>query len=83
MRKHRAFTGSARFTHFEVQARGAQPIERRRSKFAATSAAGCRIHDREIALVHTTTIAPRSSPVPICSASTARLIFIEAVRGKS
>ena len=82
-RVHGSFSGSARFAHFEGKACRAEPLERARGQLSAASAAGCRIHDREIGFVHRETIAPRSSCLPICPARMTRLIFIAALRGKS
>ncbi len=82
-RMHGSFSGSARFAHFESKACRAEPLERARGQLSAASAAGCRIHDREISLIHKETIAPRSSCLPICPARMTRLIFIAALRGKS
>src|SRR5216683_2067683 len=83
VRERGGFAGSARCAHFDGEARGPEPVERRPSELPAASTSRRWIHDREVALVHKATIALRSSVLPICSARTARLIFIEAVSGKS
>src|SRR6266853_5405822 len=83
IRKHSGFTRNARFAHFDGKARGAEPVQRRRSEFPAPAAARGWIHNREVPLVHRATIASRSTCSRICSARTMRLIFRPALRGKS
>ena len=83
MRQNRGFAGGARLAHLQREPRAAQTLQSLRGQFPAAAAAGRRIHDREIGFIHRETIAARSSCLPISSASTGRLIFMEAVRGKS
>jgi len=74
---------SARFAHFEAKPRCAELFESSCGQFSTTSAARGGIHNGKIGFIHRDTIAPRSSPSPICPARMTRLIFIAALRGKS
>ena len=87
----------ARLRNFEIDADPPNAIERRGCELAAASAAGRRIHDgeeasrsrpqnlRRDALLgdQRGTTASRPMAFRICSANSARLIFNDAVRGKS
>jgi len=72
-------------TNFYLNVRGAQTFQRGRKKLARAPAARHGIHNRKIFIYfgQSSLTADRSSEVLISSASSLRLIFNEAVRGKS
>ena len=82
-RKLGGFAGLRGLHDFQSKAAGAQAFERRTNQLAAASAARSRIHHRHEGVVHSFTAAARSMVLPISSARTVRLIFNDAVRGKS
>src|SRR5258708_1938766 len=84
-RNPRGIACALRLRHLNRNSARSQPLQRRTQHLAAAPAARRRIHDGQIRpqLIHSFTTAPRSTVLPNSSASACRLIFIDAVRGKS
>lgn len=79
-----SLAGTGGFSDVDVESARAQAFEDRSHEFAAAPTTGSGIDYCEISLVHSATMASRPMPTfPISSARTVRLIFMEAVRGKS
>ena len=72
-----------RLDNFELQSTCTQTLERWPDQPATAPASGRWIHHRQVSLVHSWRMDARSAVLPISSARTVRLIFKEAVRGKS
>ena len=90
-REFGCLSGGTRGGYVDLNSSRFQAIERRSQQLTAAPASRGRINNGEIVLPHddwsrvlyTVTIADRCADFRISSASTWRLIFMEAVRGKS
>src|SRR5450755_813137 len=82
-RQFRGFALSGGLRDFQLNSPGSQAFERGLYQLAAASATGGRIHHREIGGFHNATTAARPALLRISSARAVRLIFMDAVRGKS
>src|SRR6185437_3123425 len=82
-RKTCSFAWTRRFRDIHFDAFTAKICDSSVSQLTAAAATGSGINDCEEWFGHSGTTLVRSICAPICSASTPRLIFREAVRGKS
>ena len=82
-RQFRGLAWSPGLGDLELDPSRAQPLQRRPHQLAAASTPGRRIDHCEIGRLHSATTAARLELLLISPASAARLIFMDAVRGKS
>jgi len=78
-----SLSGRGRFSHVDLNSGGSQPVEGRRDQLSAASPSRSRIYHCEKLVIHNPTTAERCRRLRTSSASSVRLIFMDAVRGKS